>query len=607
LAVPPRMRTLGFATSSLWFILGVPILPIVGTVGDAYGLRVGILIFVPVYVIGSLLLSSSGNFLNNDIEKVRVSTLARAEVRKARVEGRAKLLMVRSLDAGYDGVQVLFGINLDVEDGEMLALLGTNGAGKSTLLRVISGLLVPDAGAVLFDGRDITSSDPNRIAENGIMQVPGGRGIFPGLTVAESLRVSGWLYEDDQEYLKAATRQVLNYFPVLKSRMNVAAGSLSGGEQQMLSLAQAFIAKPRLLMIDELSLGLAPTVVESLLEIVKAIHDNGTTVILVEQSVNVALRLCDRAAFVEKGEVVFSGPTSELLGREDIVRSVFLAEAKGGKPRADGDVPAARSYETGERPVVLSARGLRKTFGGVVAVDDVDLDLYEGEILGLIGPNGAGKTTTFELISGHISGDAGRVTMLDQDVSNWSSNRRAGAGLGRSFQAARLWPGLTVQETLALAVTKRMKTPGVLPTMFCLPGVRSAERRVAKEVDEVLEWLNLGEFRDLLTSDLSTGTRRLVELSVIVAMRPSIVMLDEPSAGIAQAETEALAPVLRQTKEQLGCSMFLIEHDMGLMRALSDRVIAMDTGSVVVVGSPEEVLSHPRVVESYLGAAAGTL
>src|SRR5579872_832466 len=375
----------------------------------------------------------------------------------------------------------------------------------------------------------------------------------------------------------------------------------------MLSLAQAFIAKPRLLMIDELSLGLAPTVVESLLEIVKAIHDNGTTVILVEQSVNVALRLCDRAAFVEKGEVVFSGPTSELLGREDIVRSVFLAEAKGGKPRADGDVPAARSYETGERPVVLSARGLRKTFGGVVAVDDVDLDLYEGEILGLIGPNGAGKTTTFELISGHISGDAGRVTMLDQDVSNWSSNRRAGAGLGRSFQAARLWPGLTVQETLALAVTKRMKTPGVLPTMFCLPGVRSAERRVAKEVDEVLEWLNLGEFRDLLTSDLSTGTRRLVELSVIVAMRPSIVMLDEPSAGIAQAETEALAPVLRQTKEQLGCSMFLIEHDMGLMRALSDRVIAMDTGSVVVVGSPEEVLSHPRVVESYLGAAAGTL
>ena len=250
LAVPPRMRTLGFATSSLWFILGVPIIPVVGAIGDAYGLRAGILIFVPVYIVGSLVLASSGNFLNNDIEKVRVSTLARAEVRKARVEGRAKMLMVRSLDAGYDGVQVLFGINLDVEDGEMLAILGTNGAGKSTLLRAISGLLVPDAGAVLFDGRDITSSDPNKIAESGIMQVPGGRGIFPGLTVTESLRVSGWMYESEPEYLKQATEQVLDYFPVLRSRMNVAAGSLSGGEQQMLSLAQAFIAKPRLLMID---------------------------------------------------------------------------------------------------------------------------------------------------------------------------------------------------------------------------------------------------------------------------------------------------------------------------------------------------------------------
>jgi ABC-type branched-subunit amino acid transport system ATPase component/sugar phosphate permease len=619
LAVPPRMRTLGFATSSLWFILGVPIIPIVGTIGDAYGIRAGLLIFVPVYVVGSLVLSSSGNFLNNDIEKVRVSTLARAEVRKARMEGRAKLLMVRSLDAGYDGVQVLFGINLDVEDGEMLAILGTNGAGKSTLLRTISGLLVPDAGAVLFDGRDITSSDPNKIAESGIMQVPGGRGIFPGLTVAESLRVSGWMYENDPAYLKQATEQVLDYFPVLRSRMNVAAGSLSGGEQQMLSLAQAFIAKPRLLMIDELSLGLAPTVVESLLNIVKAIHENGTTVILVEQSVNIALRLCDRAAFIEKGEVVFCGPTSELLGREDIVRAVFLEGARGDVVTKESSSPNGQpstassagvrptSEQDTERQIVLSARGLRKSFGGVVAVDDVDLDLHDGEILGLIGPNGAGKTTTFELISGHVNADSGRVTMLGHDVSNWSPDRRAQIGLGRSFQAARLWPGLTVQETLALAVTKRIHTPGVFPTLFCLPGVRGAEKRVAREVDEVLDWLGLGDYRDLLTSDLSTGTRRLVELSVIVAMRPSIVMLDEPSAGIAQAETEALIPVLRQTKEQLGCSMLLIEHDMGVMRALSDRVIAMDTGSVVVVGSPNEVLNHPRVVESYLGAAAGTL
>ncbi|HET9732737.1 MAG TPA: MFS transporter [Acidimicrobiales bacterium] len=611
LAVPPRMRTLGFATSSLWFILGVPIIPIVGSIGDHFGIRAGLLMFVPVYLLGSLILASSGNFLGADIEKVRVSTLARAEARKARVEGRANLLMVRSLDSGYEGVQVLFGVDLDVVDGEMLAILGTNGAGKSTLLRTISGLNVPTAGAILFDGRDITSADPNRIAESGIMQVPGGRGIFPGLTVAESLRVAGWMYADDPAYVAEATEQVLSYFPNLKRRWHTESGSLSGGEQQMLSLAQAFIAKPRLLMIDELSLGLAPTVVQSLLGIVKAIHDNGTTVVLVEQSVNLALKLCDRAIFMEKGQVVFSGPTADLLGRDDIVRAVFLEGAKGDEAARGGGttVPVTNGSHPDDShrppgPAVLSARGLRKAFGGVVAVHDVDLDLLEGEILGLIGPNGAGKTTAFELISGHLPLDSGTVTMLDRDVTGWPAHRRAAAGLGRSFQAARLWPGLTVQETIAVAVTSRLHTPGVAASFLNLPTVRKGERRIAEESEEVIALLGLDDYRDLLTSDLSTGSRRLVELAVMMAMRPKIVLLDEPSAGIAQAETEALVPVLRRTKEHLGCSMMIIEHDMAVMRSLCDRITAMESGTVVVTGTPDVVLTHPQVVESYLGAAA---
>ncbi len=181
--------------------------------------------------------------------------------------------MIRSLDAGYDGVQVVFGVDLDVGDGEMVAVLGTNGAGKSTLMRAISGLVVPTAGEVMFDGKAITTYEAYRITEAGILQVPGGRGIFPGLTVAECLRVAGWLYDTDDEDLARATETVLDYFPVLSRRWHTPAGSLSGGEQQMLSLSMAFIAKPKLLIIDELSLGLAPTVIESLLGIVKGIHD----------------------------------------------------------------------------------------------------------------------------------------------------------------------------------------------------------------------------------------------------------------------------------------------------------------------------------------------
>jgi ABC-type branched-subunit amino acid transport system ATPase component len=254
--------------------------------------------------------------------------------------------------------------------------------------------------------------------------------------------------------------------------------------------------------------------------------------------------------------------------------------------------------------VVLAARGLSQRFGGVMAVDGVDLDLFDGEILGLIGPNGAGKTTLFELLSGERPAQEGRITMGGLDITRWPAYRRAAHGLGRSFQAARLWPALTVHESVILALSEKASTPGAGAALLGLPTVRRAERRVRQAADEVLEQLGLSEFSDQLTSDLSTGMRRLLELAVIVAMAPRIVLLDEPSAGLAQAETEAMAPVLRQTKRTLGCSMILIEHDMGLLRQLADRVIALDIGAVVAVGDPEMVLNHPRVVESYLGVAA---
>jgi ABC-type branched-subunit amino acid transport system ATPase component len=422
--------------------------------------------------------------------------------------------------------------------------------------------------------------------------VPGGRGIFPGLTVAECLRVAGWLYDTDDQDLARATQTVLDYFPVLSRRWHTPAGSLSGGEQQMLSLSMAFIAKPRLLIIDELSLGLAPTVIENLLGIVEGIHDHGTAIILVEQSINLALRLCDRAIL-------------------DIVRAVLLGGANDSPTDATSAVtidradfaPPAHSPPDSHHPV-LSARGLYQRFGGVVAVDDVDLDLYRGEILGLLGPNGAGKTTIFELLSGERRCERGRITMGEVDITSWPAYRRAEHGLGRSFQAARLWPGLTVHESVLMAISHRISSPGVAAAMLCLPTVRRSERRLRQAADEILEPLGLAQYSDQLTSDLSTGERRLLELAVIIAMGPSIVLLDEPSAGLAQAETEAMAPVLLETKRRLDCSMILIEHDMGLLRQLADRAIALDIGAVVTMGNPEDVLNHPHVIESYLGVAA---
>ncbi len=631
-ALPQRLMTLGYALSSLWFTIGVLAIGPVGTagstlvatIGNDFGYRACFWLFAPLILMGTSVLRRTSRYLAADIERLESSVKADIQVRRDRVEGHGKLLMARGIEAGYDSVKVLFGVDFDVDDGEMVAVLGTNGAGKSTLVKTLCGLITPTGGEVLFDGQPITTLDTSRIVRQGIAMVPGDRGIFPGLTTSDNLRMAGWLYDKDTDHVKQATKAVLAYFPALQKRLTTQAGSLSGGEQQMLSLAMAFIGQPRLMIIDELSLGLAPTVIESLLEIVKEINSRGTAVILVEQSVNLALRMTTRATFMEKGQVVFQGPTAELIDHEEIVRSVLLEGARqhadeGTGMAVQGATNGAGAIATGlgslrvepgaphrsdEAGVVLSAEGIEKRFGGVLAVDDVSLELNNGEILGLIGPNGAGKTTVFEIISGQLRPNAGHVEMHHTDISDWPAYRRSAFGLGRSFQAARLWPGLTVEETVALAVSRRVKSPGVVVTMLCSPTVGRAEKRVVVAADEVIDMLGLGDFKDQLGSDLSTGLRRLLELAVIVAQRPSVVLLDEPSAGLAQAETEALAPVLRDIREGLRCSLMLIEHDMGLTKELADRIVALDTGAVIAAGLPDEVLRHPRVVESYLGAAA---
>src|SRR5581483_6147588 len=234
--------------------------------------------------------------------------------------------------------------------------------------------------------------------------MPGGRGIFPGLTVRENVLLGTWLADGSAVDRSARLREVFDIFPILRERADETAASLSGGEQQMLSLAQAFLAEPRLLMIDELSLGLSPAMVGRLLDVVRRIHARGTTIIVVEQSVNVALTLAEKAIFMEKGEVKFFGATADLLARPDILRAVYVK----GTGALTGGAPASalrsererRALGLGEARPVLDVEHLTKRFGGITAVDDLSFALREGEVLGVIGPNGSGKTTTFDLISG---------------------------------------------------------------------------------------------------------------------------------------------------------------------------------------------------------------
>ncbi|HMG39811.1 MAG TPA: ATP-binding cassette domain-containing protein [Acidimicrobiales bacterium] len=508
----------------------------------------------------------------------------------------ATLLSCERVESSYGSLQVLFGIDTVVGDGELLALLGTNGAGKSTLLRSISGLLPPDNGRITFDGHDITGMSAERIAQLGLSLMPGGRGVFPTLTVADNLRLASWMLRHRRKEATAAREQAIQLFPILKERWDQMAGDLSGGEQQQLSLAMAFVTRPKLLCIDELSLGLAPTVVGQLVDKVKEIHRSGTSIVVVEQSVNVALLLAERAVFLEKGQVRFRGPTAGLMDRPDVLRAVFLGGGDNLTHQHD-DRPADRP----SRGVALECRGLTKRFGGITAVNQVDLVVPPATIVGLVGHNGAGKTTLFDVLTGYLPADGGRVLLGGRDVTQRPPHRRAIAQLGRSFQEAKLYPSLTVAESLEVALECHLPNRDPLAAALRLPASTSSERAAARRADELIEILGMGAYRDRPTGELSTGTRRIVELGCLLAHNPAVVLLDEPSAGVAQRETEALGPMLRRVQAATGCSLVIIEHDMSLLSSICDALVALEQGSVIAWGAPDDVLADHRVVSSYLG------
>ncbi|MDA8355843.1 MAG: ATP-binding cassette domain-containing protein [Actinomycetota bacterium] len=602
-------------------------------------------------------------------------------------EGRPALVSIADVDAGYGNSQVLFDVGMGVAQREVVALLGTNGAGKTTILRTLSGLLRPAKGRVSFLGRDVTTLDPVDRVRSGLVTVLGGRGIFPSLTVEENLRLAAWTarrHHRDLIFANAATERVLSLFPVLRSRQKQRAGLLSGGEQQMLALGQALLCRPRLLLIDELSLGLAPTVVADLLEVIRALAASGVTVVVVEQSVNVATAISNRAIFMERGRVRFSGPTPDLSEQPELLRSVFIHAAgraqkrKGagtgtatgagsaagssvgpasqpgfgsassradavlaalaggaGEPGGASSLPAG-STGTASSPRItdvapitdgaestpaeassgwrlasgggaLSVLGISKQFGGVAALTDVTLSVAPGEILGIIGSNGAGKTTLFDVCSGFITPDSGRILLDGVDITNTSPAQRALKGIGRVFQDARLWPSMSVREAIATALERFAPVKDPLAAALYLAEVERSEEIVDEKAQSLIAEFGLERFQERYVSELSTGTRRIVELACAVAHEPRVLLLDEPTSGIAQRESEALAELLLGLREQTGATFVIIEHDVPLVSSLADRMVCLHLGEVIAEGETTEVLSNPVVVSAYLGADASAV
>ncbi len=331
---PYRLRGMGNALGAIYiFFVGATAGALLAAFfTDAIGPRAAvILLMVPSSLLGGYLLLRSSRYIKNDL------SLVVAELREEMDEherqradpGAVPVLQVNGVDFSYGHVQVLFDVGFEVRRGEVLALLGTNGAGKSTILRVIAGLGTPSRGVVRLNGHTVTYVSPEKRGPLGIRLLPGGKGVFPQMSVRENLEVAAFTYRRDDADFERRIGRVLDLFDALAERQDAPAGSLSGGQQQMLALAATLLHDPEVVLIDELSLGLSPIVVQQLLGVVERLKAEGTTIVIVEQSLNVALAVADRAVFLEKGQVRFEGDAQELAERDDLARAVFLGREGG--------------------------------------------------------------------------------------------------------------------------------------------------------------------------------------------------------------------------------------------------------------------------------------
>jgi ABC-type branched-subunit amino acid transport system ATPase component/ABC-type branched-subunit amino acid transport system permease subunit len=398
-------------------------------------------------------------------------------------------------------------------------------------------------------------------------------------------------------YTVSPTRTKLRAF-ALAGALAGLAGALLAGNIQSVPLARFFTVQDSLLLVAVVVIGGLGSVTGPLLGSafvlgLPAFFPSNDLVPLLTSSLGLlVLLLYFPGGFVQIGYAI----RDAVLGWAD--RKLGPAP-----PKRQQAVPAsARSRERAPLPAgvpALRAADVVVRFGGIRAVDHPTIEVGDTEIVGLIGTNGAGKSTLMNAVGGFVPAQ-GTIELLGVDVGGALPAARARRGLGRTFQAATLFPELTVRETVQVALEARGRT-GLVSTAFALPRSVRLERSRRREGDELLDFLGLGRYADSYIASLSTGTRRVVELAGLLAVDARVLCLDEPTAGVAQRETEAFGPLLHEIRRELGAAMLVIEHDMPLIMSISDRVYCLEQGAVIATGAPSDVRSDPRVIASYLG------
>jgi ABC-type branched-subunit amino acid transport system ATPase component len=493
-------------------------------------------------------------------------------------------LSVTGLSVRYGRVSGVENVSFTVARGETVALVGPNGAGKTSTLRAIAGLLprsgVRVRGEIMVGERSVRGWSPWQVAGLGVAMIPAVTKVFPHLTVKEHLQMSGRKLRSG-EY-DAAQARVLELVPRLGSRLSAPAAALSGGERQMLALGAATMHRPSLLMIDELSQGLAPSAVAAIVEALRTLTADGLSLLVVEQSLDTALSLASRCYALESGRVSAEGPAERFHESAELAGSYL-----GRQSAPDGPAPAAVAGQDNEEPCI-KVTGLSVRFRGLQALSDVTIAVQPGQTVGLIGPNGAGKSTLLNCVNGAVRPTAGEITLSGRAIRSLRPHQIARLGVARTFQNAELWKSMEVLDVVQLGThTARLSRRAAL-----------ARARTA------LEFVGMTGIETSAIADLPYGHAKLVDLARALATEPEILLLDEPASGLTQSERSAMAKILVRVGADLNITTVIVEHDMQMVRECCAQVIVLSHGRVIAEGDPDTVLAADDVARELLGLTA---
>jgi len=527
----------------------------------------------------------------------------------------SRVLDVDQLTVRYGANHAVKGLGLELAQGTTLALLGSNGAGKTSLMRAVTGTLgfhggTVECGRIELFGREITAADPAVISQAGVALVPEGRRVFKEMTVEENL-LSGALSLPHGVSRREVLAETYDHFPVLAERRRQAAVLLSGGEQQIMAIGRAMMSRPRLLLVDEPSLGLAPVMIDRIAEVLAGIRERGTTILLSEQNPSIAMDLADRVVVLRVGSTVLDAAPAEIAGVEqlrDLYLGVEEVEAAEAAP-ASGDrpEPTPRRPRAGrdEAAIALSVQGVGVKFAGLTALDDVSFEVSEGSVFAVIGPNGAGKSTLFNVISGFYRATSGQVRHGEHVLTSLRPHEISRLGLARTFQNLELSEENTVLENILLGCHLTSRS-GVLATALRLPSARREHRELERRAREAAEVVGLVPYLERNCGSLSYGLRKRVEIARGLVGEPRVLLLDEPVAGMTADEIAEMQEVIARAHDELGLTILLIEHDIEFTLRLADEVAVLDFGRMIARGTPDEIRRDPVVHAAYLGSQAAS-